>query len=143
MTEYELLGLSTGEHVMALYRSWLKQQGILGSWELKTQPAGKRVQVAGLVVVHQAPPTAKNFHFVTIEDERGLLDVIIRPQFVPQIKKLPSWQALGFNDRTLLLVEGIVERDGNVVGVLATRIRPLTIDAIPDVVINPIRASSR
>ena len=80
MTEYELLGLSTGDHVMALYRPWLEQQGILGSWELKTQPAGKRVQVAGLVVVHQSPPTAKNFHFVTIEDEGGLLDVIIKPQ---------------------------------------------------------------
>ena len=118
ITEYELLGLSTGDHVLALYRPWLEQQGILGSWELKTQPAGKRVQVAGLVVVHQSPPTAKNFHFVTIEDEGGLLDVIIKPQVYASYRRL-------LHTARLLVVEGTVQRESGVINLLAAQIAPL------------------
>ena len=65
---------------MSLYRSWLSERGILGSWELEMQPDGQQVQIAGLVVVHQSPPTAKGYHFITFEDEAGLVDVIIPTQ---------------------------------------------------------------
>jgi error-prone DNA polymerase len=118
MTEYELLGLSTGDHVMALHRPWLEQRRILGSWELKTQPSGKRVRVAGLVVVHQAPPTAKNFHFVTIEDERGLLDVVIKPLVYANYRRI-------LHTARLLVVEGTVQQENGVVNLLAERIVPL------------------
>jgi error-prone DNA polymerase len=88
LAEVEILGLSTGEHVLAHYRDWLSQQGILSIQELANCLAGRRVRAAGLLVVHQSPPTAKGFHFLTLEDETGLLDVIVRPQIVTQIKKL-------------------------------------------------------
>ena len=123
-TEVSILGLSTGEHVMAFYRSWLEQHGVLGSAALAACDDGQRVRVAGLCVVHQAPPTANGYQFLTLEDEWGMSNVIVSPG-VTQIKKLPSRRGYGFNDLTFLLVEGIVQRDGTVVNILATRICPL------------------
>lgn len=61
--ERSVLGLSTGEHVISFYRPWLTKQGILGSEVLAAQPNGARVRVAGLLVVRQAPPTAKGWSF--------------------------------------------------------------------------------
>jgi hypothetical protein len=83
------------------------------------------VWIAGLLVVHQSQPTANGLHFISLGDSEGLIDVIVRPQIVTHSKKLPSWQGYGINDQTLLLVEGIVKRDGNVINILATRIQPL------------------
>lgn len=134
--EQTVMGLSTGEHVMAHYRGWLRRRGILGSREVTQCPAEKRVRVAGLLVVHQSPPTARGFHFLTLEDAEGLLDIIVRPQIVTQIKKLPSRQGYGLNDQTLFLVEGIVQRDGNVINVLATRIQPLIPNGDPGISAN-------
>ena len=79
--EHSILGLSTGDHVMTLYRPWLASgpERILGSHEPETSRDGQWVRVAGLVV-HQAPPTAKRRrHFVTLEDEAGLINVVVRP----------------------------------------------------------------
>jgi error-prone DNA polymerase len=111
--EQQVLGLSSGEHVLSFYRAQLARQGILGSIQLMKQQAGRQVRVAGLVVVHQAPPTAKGFHFITLEDESGLIDVIIRPHIYERYRHIwrRSW---------LLLVSGQVQREGEVVNVLAT-----------------------
>jgi error-prone DNA polymerase len=113
-TEYEVLGLSTGDHVLELYRPWLTEQGILGSWELAGVPAGRQVRVAGLVVVHQAPPTAKGHHFITLEDEAGLIDVIIRPQVYAGYRRL-------WHTASLLIVEGTVQQQAGVTNLLALR----------------------
>jgi error-prone DNA polymerase len=112
--EHSLLGLSPGEHLLRLYRPALEAQGILGSSALARQPAGQRVRVAGLVVVHQAPPTAKGFHFLTLEDEAGLIDVILRPQIYARQRRL--WR-----NEPLLVVEGLVQRENGLANVLACR----------------------
>jgi hypothetical protein len=54
----------------------LAEQSVMG---ISTGPHGRRVRVAGLLVVHQSPPTAKGFHFLTLETETGLVNVIVRP----------------------------------------------------------------
>ena len=69
--EQRLLGLSTGEHVMTHYRAKLTTQGIFNSQTLAQTQNGQHVRVAGLLVVHQSPPTAKGHHFLTLEDEGG------------------------------------------------------------------------
>jgi error-prone DNA polymerase len=117
--EYDVLGLSSGEHIMKLYRPWLDRHGIAGSWELATRLDGQRLVVAGLVVVHQAPPTAKGFHFITLEDEAGLIDVIVRPQVYASYR--PVWQY-----ERLLVVEGQIQREGEVVNVLASSVVPIS-----------------
>jgi error-prone DNA polymerase len=113
--EHTVLGLSTGDHVLAFYRDQLTAQGILDSMALKQQPDGEQVKVAGLVVVHQSPPTAKGFHFLTLEDEVGLIDVIVRPQVYTRTRRI--WRTA-----SLLLVAGTVQRGEGVVNLLAQQV---------------------
>jgi error-prone DNA polymerase len=113
--EQTVMGLSTGEHVMAHYRDWLHRRGILGSREVTQCPAEKRVHVAGLLVVHQSPPTARGFHFLALEDSDGLVDIIVRPQIYARYRHF-------LHSSHLLIIEGIVQRESGVVNVLAQRI---------------------
>jgi error-prone DNA polymerase len=110
--EYSLLGLSTSDHVMALYRPWLEERGVLSSGELKASKTGEKVKVAGMVMVHQAPPTAKGVHFITLEDEEGLIDVVVRPDVHARYRQV-------FRGTRLLVAEGIVQRKDSVVNLLA------------------------
>ncbi|MEN9938136.1 MAG: hypothetical protein RLZZ387_4715 [Chloroflexota bacterium] len=109
-----LLGVSTAEHVLARWRDALTERGYMGSAALARCPAGQRVQVVGTVVVHQAPPTAKGFHFVTLEDEDGMINVIVRPHLTPLYRERRSGH--------MLKVEGVVQVEAGVVNVLATRL---------------------
>jgi DNA polymerase III alpha subunit len=72
------------------------------------------VRVAGLVVMHQAPPTAKGHHFITLEDERGMMNVIVRPQVYERFR-------LALRGEPLLLIAGEVQRKDGVVNLLAQR----------------------
>jgi error-prone DNA polymerase len=113
--EHSILGLSAGDHVMGLYRPWLARHGILGSRELEVSRDGQRVRVAGLVVVHQAPPTAKNHNFVTLEDSDGLINVIVRPDVYSQYRRI-------LHSAHLLIVEEMVQQKGGVTNLLAQRV---------------------
>ena len=112
--EYELLGLAPGDHVMRLYRQQLRAQGVLSSGELAERRDGQVVRVAGLVVVRQRPPTAGGHVFVTLENEDGLINLIVRPDVYERYR-----QAL--RNAPLLLVEGRLQREGNAVSVLVSK----------------------
>ena len=112
--EYALLGLSPGRQIMERYRSWLTKQGILDSQNLQQQPDSNLIWVAGQMVVHQAPPTAKGFHFITLEDEFGLMDLILRPRVYQQLRQL-------LRSTALLVVEGRVQHQNGVVNLLVER----------------------
>jgi error-prone DNA polymerase len=117
--ELEALGLSTGDHMMAFYRPWLAEQGVLSSMEVTTSRNRQLVRVAGLVVVHQSPPTAKGYHFICMEDETEMVNIIVRPKDYEQHRQL-------LHTAHLLIVEGVVQREAGVVSVLARRIRPMS-----------------
>jgi error-prone DNA polymerase len=116
--EQDVLGLSTGDHIMTFFRKWLEEQHILDSEALLGVGNGRRVLVAGLVVVHQSPPTAKGHHFITLEDESGMINVIIRPQVYTRYRR--TWR-----ECRLLIVEGDAQQEGGVTSLLARRVRPL------------------
>ncbi|CAG0975632.1 partial Error-prone DNA polymerase, partial [Anaerolineae bacterium] len=109
--EYEVLGVTTGPHPMALCRGWLEQQGMVTSAALKTLPDKTQVKTAGLVVVHQAPPTANGFHFLTLEDEGGLLDLIVSPTIYEQYSPVLRQSAI-------LMVVGVVQQEADVTNIL-------------------------
>lgn len=88
LAERKVMGVSTGPHILSFYRAWLVDESILGSEQLAERDQGQRIRVAGLLVVHQAPPTAKGFHFLTLEDERGLINVIVRPQIYERFSRV-------------------------------------------------------
>lgn len=116
--EHRLLGLSVEQHPLAVYRPWLTERGILGSAALAHCPNGRTVSAAGLNVVHQAPPTAKGFHFITLEDEDGFVNVIVRPDVYQRYRGVLRGSAL-------LLVEGQVQREGIVTNLLAQRAKAM------------------
>jgi error-prone DNA polymerase len=119
-TELAVLGLSAGDHLMALYRAWLDKHGLQTSATLEGCDDGQRVRVAGLCVVHQAPPTAKGFHFLTLEDEWGMINVIVSPGVVLR-------DGRHLHGGRVLLVEGIAQREAEVVNLIAQRIAPVAV----------------
>lgn len=116
--EYRALGLSTGQHIMTYYRDWLDAHAILSSEGLAQAQHGRAVRVAGLVIVRQAPPTAKGFQFLTLEDEEGFINVILRPRIYERYKHL-------LRSTTLLIISGQVQIERTVVNVIANDFHPL------------------
>jgi error-prone DNA polymerase len=117
--EYDVLGLSTGEHIMAFYREQLRAQGILGYADLPYCKDGDTVRVTGLVVVHQSPPTAKGHHFITLEDEHGMMNVIFRPRIYEECREVVI-------TAPLLLVTATVQQRGSVTNLIALSGAPLS-----------------
>ncbi|MEJ2732929.1 MAG: error-prone DNA polymerase [Anaerolineae bacterium] len=116
--EYELMGLAPGDHVMSLYREALQAQRVLSSDELATRRDGERVRVAGWAVVRQRPPTAKGHVFITLEDEEGLVNLIVRPDVYERYRD-------ALRNTPLLWVEGRLQREGHAISVLVYRAGPV------------------
>jgi len=112
LQEYGATGLAAGGQMMELYREALAARGVVTSAELERVRNGQMVQVAGLVVVRQSPGTAKGFVFLTLEDETGLINLIVRPD-VFQAQKAVWARSL------VVLAEGRVQRAHGRVDVLA------------------------
>jgi error-prone DNA polymerase len=112
--EYELLGMSPGDQVMALYREALQAQGAIDSRTLQGRSDGDLVRVAGWPVVRQRPPTAKGHLFITLEDEEGLMNLIVRPDVYERYRA-------ALRNAPLLWVEGHLQREGQVLSVLVHR----------------------
>jgi error-prone DNA polymerase len=72
-------GLSVGRHPVSLFRQELEGRGVRRASELPRLADGDFVRVAGAVICRQRPGTAKGFMFLTLEDETGLVNVIVRP----------------------------------------------------------------
>ena len=74
--DYDLLGLSPDLHPMRFLRRALGE-GVASSRHLHALPAGREVEVAGLVVCRQRPLTARGIIFLLLEDEYGLMNILI------------------------------------------------------------------
>ncbi len=112
--EQAVLGMTVGEHPMALYREWLDAHGILDRSELAACEHRQIVRVAGMNVMHQAPPTAKGHHFITLEDENGMMNIIVRPTIYEKYRGV-------LRSSRLLIVEGEVQQKDKVINILLHR----------------------
>ena len=88
VADYQTLGLSLKGHPMALLREMYTTQGILPCHEVKTLVHGKRVRVAGVVLIRQKPGSAKGVVFMTIEDEGGIANLVIWPSLMERFRKV-------------------------------------------------------
>ena len=117
--DYRRLGLTLGRHPIALLRPQLAARRLLTSEAIRAMPHGRLARTAGIVIGRQRPDTASGVVFVTLEDETGATNVIV-------------WRDLGDRQRRELLgsrlmaVYGKVEREGEVVHLLAGRLVDLT-----------------
>jgi error-prone DNA polymerase len=93
-------------------------RGILPASALPHVRTGRRVRAAGMVITRQRPGTAKGFVFLTLEDETGVANIIVRPDFFHQ-EKVTLVQA------PFLIVEGVVQTEEGVTAVRAERVWPL------------------
>jgi error-prone DNA polymerase len=116
--DYGSMELTTGPHLLEHFRPELKREGILSAEQLRHVPDGSRVTTAGAVIVRQRPGTAKGFVFLTLEDETGLSQAIVRPQLFADERAT----ILGNSG---LIVEGIVQNQDGQPSVRAERLRPL------------------
>jgi error-prone DNA polymerase len=81
--DYELLSLSPDSHPMQFLRSALGE-GVASSRHLRSIPGGRTVEVAGLVVCRQRPLTARGIIFLLLEDEFGLVNVLVSRELAEQ-----------------------------------------------------------
>ncbi len=78
IAEYSVMGFAASGHPLSLVREALPPS-LVRSDGLPSVAAGTHVEVAGLVVARQRPQTAKGFIFLLLEDETGMINVIVRP----------------------------------------------------------------
>jgi error-prone DNA polymerase len=103
---------------MAFRRGLLGRMGVSRAADLAAFRHGAWVKVAGAVVVRQRPGTAKGFVFLNLEDETGLVNVIVRPPLFHRHR-------LALVNEPFLLIEGTLQRQDNVTSVRAERLWPL------------------
>lgn len=112
--DYQSCGLSLKAHPLSFYRDELQQQRILSSAELTHLPHGRYVRVAGLVILRQRPSTAKGITFVTLEDETGTANLVIRQatwdRFYAIARRSPAWIAHGKLERKDSIIHVLVHR---------------------------------
>ncbi|MFQ5945988.1 MAG: DNA polymerase III subunit alpha [Anaerolineae bacterium] len=113
--DYEIQGLTSGPHLTAHFRKEWKKMGVVESRDLVRVPDGERIRVAGLVITRQAPETAKGHVFITLEDEHGTVNTILRPHVFKRFER----QARG---SSILLIEGRAVQDGGAVNILVERV---------------------
>jgi error-prone DNA polymerase len=70
--------------------------------------------------MHQAPPTAKGFHFVTLDDEWGMINVIVSPGLVVRSGR-------HLHGGRVLIVEGTLQREPGVINLFAQRVAPVAV----------------
>jgi error-prone DNA polymerase len=122
MADYAGTSLTIGPHPMALRRDELALRGVLRARDLPQGRHGRRVRVAGAVITRQRPGTAKGFVFLTLEDETGIANIIVRPD-------LYAAQRAAIVGEPYLLVEGTLQIQEGVTSIKAERVVPLIGDA--------------
>ncbi|MGH7386439.1 MAG: OB-fold nucleic acid binding domain-containing protein, partial [Candidatus Rokuibacteriota bacterium] len=118
IADYEGAGLTLGPHPMAFARGRLGRMGVSRAADLAAFHHGAWVKIAGAVVVRQRPGTAKGFVFLNLEDETGLVNVIVRPALFHRHR-------LALVNEPFLLIEGTLQRQDDVTSVRAERLAPL------------------
>jgi error-prone DNA polymerase len=119
VADYASLGLTLGRHPLALLRPRLERLRMLSAAQIRATAHGQLARAAGIVIGRQRPDTASGVIFVTLEDETGMINVGV-------------WRAVADHQRrallgsTLLAVHGVIEREGEVVHLVAGKLTDLS-----------------
>jgi len=116
--DYKGTSMTVGRHPLYHSREALNELGVTPARELRNVPNGRLVRVAGCVIVRQRPGTAKGIVFISMEDETGIVNVVVMPDRfeADRVEIVTS---------PYLMIEGKVQNVDNVVHVLARRIERL------------------
>jgi len=115
LADYGSIGLSLKAHPISFLRGWLARQGCVPCALARCDhglPTRSRAAMAGLVLVRQRPSTAKGTMFLTIEDESGSANVIVRPEVHDRFRR-------AIRASSAVIVRGRIERRDGVSHLLA------------------------
>jgi error-prone DNA polymerase len=133
VNDYQTVRLSLKAHPMAFLRDHYAARGFSTADRLRAMKYGRRVSLAGLVLIRQRPGSAKGVCFITLEDETGIANLVVWPD------RFAAQRSIVMGAR-LMVVHGVVQQDEAVVHVIASRLeddtamlRHLSEDAMPDV----------
>lgn len=112
--DYAHVGLSLKAHPVSFIRKELEMLHVSSTNKANETKDGELIKVAGLILVRQRPGTASGICFITIEDETGIANLVVYEKLFNSFRK----EILGSK---LLMVEGKVQREGQVVHILAQR----------------------
>ena len=87
LADYRATGLTLGTHPLSLLRERLRRQRVLDSRQLQALPHGRAARACGIVTQRQRPGTASGVVFVTLEDEHGMVNVVVWPQVAQEQRK--------------------------------------------------------
>jgi error-prone DNA polymerase len=113
--DYGALGFSLKDHPMRFLRPMLEKNRVVPAADLEKRPDGRRVKVAGLVLNRQRPGTAKGVIFITLEDETGQANLIIRPDVAARYRQV-------VRGAMVILADGRLQKKDGVIHVLPARV---------------------
>jgi error-prone DNA polymerase len=117
--DYRSTGLSLHRHPVAFLRSELSAQRIVRCGDLAGLRDGRRVTVAGIVLVRQRPGSARGVLFVTIEDETGHANLILWPSVFDRQRRLVL-------SASMIACRGKLQKEGEVIHVIAEELTDLS-----------------
>ncbi|AUX69836.1 error-prone DNA polymerase [Porphyrobacter sp. HT-58-2] len=119
VADYQTTRLSLKAHPMAFLRADLAERGFVRACDLRSRKFRSMVQVAGVVLIRQRPGSAKGVTFITLEDETGVVNLVVWPDLKEKQRKV----VMGAR---LMEVRGRVEYDDEVIHVIAAHLTDAT-----------------
>ncbi|HMI41305.1 MAG TPA: error-prone DNA polymerase, partial [Sphingomicrobium sp.] len=112
VNDYQTIRLSLKAHPMHFLRAHYDARGFVIADSLRTLRNGRRVSLAGLVLIRQRPGSAKGVCFITLEDETGIANLVVWPDaFYAQRKVVMGAR--------LMIVHGVIQRDEDIIHLIA------------------------
>jgi error-prone DNA polymerase len=132
VADYQTQRLSLKAHPLAFLRASLGDRGFIRACDLRTRQYRSSVQVAGVVLIRQRPGSAKGVCFITLEDETGVVNLVIWPDLMEKQRKV-------IMAARLIEVRGRVEYDDEVIHVIAQHLTDATpsLHALSDDLLSP------
>jgi error-prone DNA polymerase len=118
-------GVTTRGQAVEHFRAMLEAKGVLTAARLAEMPNNLICKVGGLVITRQRPGTAKGFVFLTLEDETGLVNVIVRPDIYEKYRRV-------IRTTNMLVIEGKLQKESGAIDLLARRVTPFDGEGLAD-----------
>ena len=117
--DYRSKGVTLRSHPLSFLRRDLDERGFMPAIDLKSTRDGRRVSVAGLVLVRQRPGSANEVTFITLEDETEVVNLIVWPSLFERQRRLVL-------SAGMIGCRGKVQREGDVIHLIAEHLIDLT-----------------
>ncbi|WP_432200572.1 error-prone DNA polymerase [Erythrobacter sp. W53] len=119
VTDYQTTRLSLKAHPLSFLRASLAERGFVRACDLRERKYRSMVQVSGVVLIRQRPGSAKGVCFITLEDETGVVNVVVWPDLKEKQRRVVMGSRL-------MEVRGRVEYDDEVIHVIAQHMTDAT-----------------